>query len=469
MKRLYQRGIKWLQEHRIPLGLFLVTILIFFGRTIFLQQFYFFGDLKVMFYPLESEYSTFQNQWSLPQWSSHFGFGQPLMAWAQIGFFTPVHLILRVFQLHALVLIHLSMAIHFLIGLIGMYCFMRKRDVSTLGAFLAAIVFVFNGYTIYHLVHVNFFVATMWIPWLLLAIDAWFQKPKGYWLSMMSLLSAFMLLSGHLQLVLYCLIVVLLWAIVLLIAHWRLEMRWLLRVSLSALLVLALTAGLSSLALFPIYEFLPDNDRRGGYTEEEFYVFSFPPHHAITLVLPSFFGSQGNYKGAKSEQELGSYVGIIPLLLAGLACIRYKYIFSQRTQQRILLIYAVILFVVSVAFALGQYSPVYRWLVDAQLFPAFTAPGRFLIFFATAIAILAGIGCDVVPTLARRAYRSHLFWQLGPILLASVITIVPLGSKMGTDSAFLQAVKNLPALPPLELASALLGLCLWGALWMIRH
>src|SRR3989344_3597317 len=70
-----------------PTLLFL-TWLVFFSRTLFLGQVYFLDDLKIIFYPLEYVYSQFQSAWQLPQWSPLFGFGQPLLAWGQLGFFS---------------------------------------------------------------------------------------------------------------------------------------------------------------------------------------------------------------------------------------------------------------------------------------------------------------------------------------------------------------------------------------------
>src|SRR5438477_5601281 len=65
-----------------------VTWLAFFSRTLFLRQVYFLDDLKIIFYPLEHSYAFFQHHWQLPQWDPTFGFGQPLLGWGQLGFFT---------------------------------------------------------------------------------------------------------------------------------------------------------------------------------------------------------------------------------------------------------------------------------------------------------------------------------------------------------------------------------------------
>src|SRR3989344_5391683 len=187
------------KKNYLPLTLLFLTWLIFFSRTLFLGKYYFLDDLKILYYPLEYAYAEFQAAWQLPQWSPLFGFGQPLLAWGQLGFFTPLHLLLRFFGLHPLVLLQISIVSYFALGLLGMFVFLRRRALRSLAATLGAIVFTFSGFSVGHLNHVNFYVATMVLPWLLVAIDAFVKKPTLRRTAVMALVAAVIPLSGQPQ------------------------------------------------------------------------------------------------------------------------------------------------------------------------------------------------------------------------------------------------------------------------------
>ncbi|MGH9857589.1 MAG: hypothetical protein ACRD4B_07070, partial [Acidobacteriota bacterium] len=143
----------------------LLPWLIFFSPLLSGQQVYFLDDLKIIFYPLEHVYAEFQASGHLPQWSNVFGFGHPLIAWGQLGFFTPVHLVLRMTGLHPLTLLQVSLGMYFLFGLWGMFVFLRARRLTAPAAVLGSYIFVFSGFSIGHLNHVNFYTSTMLLPW----------------------------------------------------------------------------------------------------------------------------------------------------------------------------------------------------------------------------------------------------------------------------------------------------------------
>src|SRR3989338_10020290 len=105
------------RHNRLAVALLVLTYLLFFSRTLFLGQVYFLDDLKIIFYPLEHVYGEFQRAGELPEWSPLFGFGHPLLAWGQLGFFTPLHVLLRAVGLHPLVLLQVSILSYFALGL----------------------------------------------------------------------------------------------------------------------------------------------------------------------------------------------------------------------------------------------------------------------------------------------------------------------------------------------------------------
>src|SRR3989344_5886696 len=364
--------------------LLLLTWAIFFSRTLFLGQVYFLDDLKIIFYPLEHVYGEFQRAGELPEWSPLFGFGPPLLAWGQLGFFTPVHVVLRFFGLHPLLLLQASILIYFLLGLIGMYWFLRRRQLASLAAALGAVVYVFCGFNIGHLNHVNFYVATMVVPWLLVAIDRFLVSPSLPRASVLAIVAAIIPLSGQPQIALYSLFIGPLYGLArLLTTHYSL---------LTKIVPLTVLAGIlafspASFAILPLAEFLPATERSGDLPQNELYEFSYPPAHFITLIRPYYFGNHEHYWGAKNFQELAAYVGLVPLLLAPFALLVWKK-FKPET------IFALCLLALALALAPGIHSPIYRFLIEQRMNTSFAIPGRFVYFFDVGVAILAALGLN---------------------------------------------------------------------------
>lgn len=408
--RLFQLNA-FLKRNIVGIIIMAATWFIFFARVITGAYVYFLDDLKIIYYPLEVAYAQFQAAWSLPVWSAAFGFGQPLVAWGQLGFFTPVHFVLRSIHIAPLNLLQISVVAYYAIGLAGMYVFLRYLQLTDVGAALGAIIYVFSGFHVGHLNHVNFYTATMLLPWLLYAGLMFAHSPSRRRAVMVAGLGAAMALSGQPQIVLYsfavagCTIVILLFANNLKLQQWR---YWIKLLSLAALAT-GLALALSTLALLPLAEFLPLTERNSALPESDLFEFSYPPHHVITLIYPYFFGNHDNYWGAKGFQELAGYVGIIPLMLAGAAL-------SSWRVNKALRVLGLSLISIGILLALGYYSPLYRYLVVEKIITSLAIPGRFIFFFDVGIAFLAAVGLD---DLIRLAQTKRLSWCL--TLIASVV------------------------------------------------
>lgn len=413
------------------LVLVLAAWLVFFLPLISGQYVYYLDDLKILYYPIEQAYAQFQSEFSLPQWSPLFGFGQPLLAWGQLGFFTPLHVVLRALTLTPLTLLQVSVVTYFLIGAVGMYLFLAARRYHILSAALGSLIFIFCGFSIGHLNHVNFYTATMLLPWLLLTIHWLIQKPTWRRGVVTALVAAAIALSGQPQVVLYTLAIAAIIGIGLTAGSGAYSKKLLLVTAASAVLWLAL----SSLAILPLREFLPFTERSGDLPAEELFDFSYPPYHAITLVLPYFFGDHDNYWGAKGFQELAAYVGVIPLWLAGAA------LFVSPRRHRAEQVTGALLLVIGIIIGLGKYSPLYVWLVENHYITSLANPGRFVFFFDMGIVFLAASGLEEI----RRWTKQPLVRRLAFIIAgfaALAVSAAPFLIHLGQDArAYKQLVR----------------------------
>src|SRR3989344_573990 len=196
---------KFLKQNTGWLSLVLIW-LVFFSPLISGQYVYFLDDLKIIYYPLELEYAKFQSAWQLPLWSTLFGFGQPLISWGQLGFFTPLHLLLRALQVPALSLLQISVAAYYLLGATGAYAYAKQQKLAQGPALTFAALFAFCGFSIGHLNHVNFYTSTMVLPWLLISATALIKKPSPLATAAVAASAATMAISGQPQIIAYAFI-----------------------------------------------------------------------------------------------------------------------------------------------------------------------------------------------------------------------------------------------------------------------
>src|SRR3989338_6627743 len=392
-----------LKQHKIGLSAIFLTWFIFFVPIISGEYVYFLDDLKIIYYPIETAYAEFQHNWQLPLWANEFGFGQQLLGWGQLGFFTPLHLIMRALYVPPLALLQISVVAYFLLGSIGMYAFLIRRNLHPTAATLGAIVFAYCGFSIGHLNHVNFYTSTMLLPWLLIAIYTLFNKQTLARATTLALTAAAIAMSGQPQVTLYVFIAATVISIGMFVQKPSIRaIPWVIYAVILAFL-------LSSLAILPLQEFLPDTERAAGLPYQELFEFSYPPWHTVTLVLPYFFGDHSNYWGAKGFQELAAFTGIIPLILAGGALTHWK-------QHRSIRATGIALVVGGALLALGKYSPVYTYLIDNHYITSIGVVGRFVFFFDIGIVLLAAVGLHDL-TERRKAF---FFGYLLPLFLIAM-------------------------------------------------
>lgn len=443
-------------------GLVLLALmwLVFFSRTLWHQQLYVSDDLLVIQYPIEHVFTQFQKNMSLPVWGNEFGFGQPLLAWSQLGFGTPIHVLLRLLFLHPYVTLNISILIHIGLAAGGMYLFLRRQNLSDPASALGAATFAFGGFMIGHLMHVNFLTATSLLPWLLVTTHWLVISPHRRPAAALAALAAAAVVSAHPQASLYTILAAGLYGLLLCLTLWRRHrprpVKKLLTICFLTLAAGALAAALSSLTLLPLLEFIPISDRAGSLPPAELLSFSYEPVQALTLIYPYFFGGFHNYWGAPNFQELAGYVGIIPLLLAGAALVSW-----QRHQT--IKLTGLALLITGATLALGKYSLVYRWLVDQHIITNLNVPGRFIYWVNVGIALLAAAGWDDFFTLQGRRRIQALLAGLG-------IAAIPVVALIAAARGNFRAAHRLIELLTLSDTTTILiaaGLTVWllGFLW----
>lgn len=402
----------------IGIGLVLVSWLVFFSPIISGQQMYFLDDLKIIYYPIETVYAQFQHHWQLPLWSNEFGFGQPLLAWGQLGFFTPIHLILRALYVPPVILLQASIVLYFLIGSVCMYAYLRRRLFHPAAASLGAVLFAYCGFSIGHLNHVNFYTSTMLLPLLLITIDVLLKKPSVKNSATLAIVAAAIAMSGQPQVVAYVFFIAGVLGLTTFIPTIKQNVK-----GAGKKIALTIFAGilgvcLSALAILPLQEFVPETERAAGLPYTELFEFSYPPYDSITLIFPYIFGDHDNYFGPKGFQELAAYTGIIPIMLAGIALINWRTKRIERTS-------GLILVVTGITLMLGRYSIVYQFLVNNHYIQTIGVVGRFVFFFDVGMVLLAVAGLQDIIEHASTSLASKIAKTFSAILVPLLLIVLP--------------------------------------------
>ncbi len=380
------------------------------------------GDLASFLYPMY----RFQAEtlWSghLPLWNPHLFSGTPLAADPQNGLLYPINLLTFLLsrQITYRTLEGLSLLHFWWMGL-GTYIFLRElprgRRLNRWAALAGALAMTFSDPMLVHFGNLNLIAVASWLPWVLWAFRRGEIGPNWRWTAGAGLLLGIGTLAGHPQMSLFIGL-----ALALDVAlRLALAPRWDGDAALTAVGRLAGVAVIGGLVaapvLWPAWQ-LTRYSARAAWDYTQTVAYSLSPAQLIGWVVPGFFGRGPQFHwGPWDRVEIG-YLGILPLVLAGLAIAARR----DRTTWRLLG-----LAIGSLVIALGIYALPHGWLTWivpglAQL----RAPARMLIATDLALAALAALGLDVVLH-ERHRVRARARWiERGTWGLAGVLGLLAL-------------------------------------------
>jgi len=368
-----------------------VLTIFFFWRILFSNQALFNSDIIVFYYPGADLWARSVGSGHIPLWNPFIYNGFPYLAEPQFSTLYPsifLNLVMPFYRALAV-----DLALHTLIASVLMYAFMRRQTLSPLPSLIAAVTFAFSGYFVAREVHVPIIRTATWLPLIFMILDGVNDRP--FYRSAMYLGSvlAVQIFAGHEQTVLISTLLAAaygLWRA----AHGGNSVRESLRsVALSgALFAIAISVGftLAAAQLLPGVELVGESVQAGGVDFDFATSYALPPRQLPMLLAPNMFGdpTTERYWGLWRYHDMIGYSGVATFLLAllGLAL--------SRRQDR-LFWGAVAL--VGVVLALGRATPLYE--MAYRIVPGlvhFRAPSRFLLWYASALGILAAFGLDAL-------------------------------------------------------------------------
>jgi len=240
----------------------------------------------------------------VPLWNPYILGGMPLMANVQSAVFYPLNFIFFFWPngISWGITIILQVALSFWF----MFLFLREVNFSKIVSTFGALIFAFNGFSLFWLEWGSLVAVACWLPLLLWAIEKMDKNKEnwlGYWLIFI-LGMAMSVLAGHFQISFYVGLAAFIYALFK-------GKRTIFLVVLGGLFSLSLTA----FQLLPAFEAYRLSIRdTEGMIKQYHYGFLRLANFA-TLIAPDFFGNPGtgNWWGFGKGIELTLYVGLVAL------------------------------------------------------------------------------------------------------------------------------------------------------------
>jgi hypothetical protein len=363
-----------------PLLVLLTLLLLFFHKMAFTNLILARGDTFLYFYPYWQAAADALRAGRLPLWNPHLFMGAPFLANSQVGFFYPLNwplwLLLPIpYAVNASILLHL-----FIAGA-GTYLAGRRcLGLSTLPAWLSAVLFTLGGYLTAQVEHVNQLQGLAWLPWFLVVLSgsSLTRKVAG-----IAALFSLQLLAGHAQTIMITAVGLFIWVLPDLVSRISRSTLHALRSTLYAPLLGGFLALLiSAVQLLPTLELAGLSSRQGGLPFNEVVSFSLNPLLLSQSLLPGY--------GRTLFSEYVAFLPITALLLAIIGAWQWQ---RQPAVRPVLL-----LAVAGLLLAFGVFNPLYWLLGRLPLFNLFRAPARWLALYALTTSRRAGVGLQQIIT-----------------------------------------------------------------------
>lgn len=339
------------------------------------------------------------------------------------------------------------MLVHYLLGGIFMFLLVRTLGFSRLPALFAAVTFMLNPYAIALAQegHGSKLQALSYLPLLFLLTHQLLTKRTLLWFGLFAAGVGTMLLTNHMQIVYYALLVVGLYVLVELVREFRSGAAGAVRSAALATAGLLVGMGISAYIYLSVYEYSQYSIRGGGaagvpggLSWDYATNWSMHPAELITFLIPSFFGfsSALPYAWQGEEVRLPLYWGTMPFntstVYAGLLPILLGIIALTLRRTRLTLFFGGLTLLI-VLMSLGKhFEPFYRLLFNVlPFFDKFRAPVMILHLVAFTGAVLGAAGvAAVLETAAAKEQGGRdrlgrgLLWALGAVWAVFLATLL---------------------------------------------
>ena len=301
-------------------------------------------------------------QRTLPLWDPYLFAGHPFLANGQHSALYPFSVLFYVLPLTRaygwFTVLQLWLAGLFMAVLV------RVLGANRYAALIAGITYQLSTFFVVSIVFTMIIAAAVWLPLLLALIEIIIRKQESKgtatyspipYVALGALVLGIQSLAGHIEITYYTLLVSGFYAACRLGVLWRRQriVTPALRLAGWLLVMIVLGMGLGTVQLAPLYEVASRNFRVGSVDYSDVVGWALPIRRIISFLIPDFFGNPSHHAtfdlftwrwqplglnahggvnplcpnctgwDTKTSVEAGAYVGILPLVLAGLAVVAW--------------------------------------------------------------------------------------------------------------------------------------------------
>ena len=322
----------------------------------------------------------------IPLWDEHLFGGWPGLANSEMALFYPPNVLLMPFWTErgfSYLVFQWWILLHLFFAGLGTALLGRKYGLSVAGALLAGTVMMFSGFLVAHKIHSNLIQTVVWLPWVLLCLEAFIRRGcrVPLWLCAGCLICAYS--GGHPQMTLYLTLVVLLrllWEILAAGADGR---HRAIRCSIPPLFAILVAILTTTVQWLPARDLVAQGERFSP-TYQSSAEYSLPLEELVDTVLPEPTKIPGFDPGIEVF-----YWGVVTIFLA-LLCFPVVRLRGPAG-------FFVAAGVVALILALGGGTAAHRWAFDFVPGIAWLRAGsRWMVVVTLAVALAAGRGLDAV-------------------------------------------------------------------------
>ncbi len=326
-----------------------------------------------------------QGNW--PLWNPYSFSGTPLMANLQSA---PLY----IFNIWMLIFSKLTgwtllLFTQIFLSMIFMYLYLKETGLGKAESIVGSISFAFSGFMVTYLQYATIGQSFMWLPLLLLVTDKYFKENKLFWLTLVPLISFFIITAGSFQSAFYAFFIWFCYAFLktYLYSKKSNDKTFFLKKVSAVFICLIFIFLVSAVQILPSVELFNLSIRNIDHNIQQYNFGLLPMANLATLFSPDFFGNPvtGNFWGKIGYQESTGYFGIIVMVFFIFGA--YQAIKNKAFEQ----IFFLVFFLVSLLFIID--SPISR-LVYVLKIPILSTSYATRIFLITDFsgAILAAYG-----------------------------------------------------------------------------
>lgn len=332
---------------------------------------------------------SIQEHHQIPLWSTLIFSGYPFAANPLSGLWYFPGWLALLFPLPAG--INITLLLHLLIGLYGMYYFLQSLKISEIGSLLGSIAFIFSAKIYAHIGagHLSLIYAISWTPWLLFYTNKYKAEVNPFKTNLLSGLIWGLILLADLR---WSIPAFLIWFVLLV----EKKINWM---NLLKFIGISLGIGLlSSMATWlPLFQFLSFSNR-SGLTPNEQMIYSMSLVDFLNLFFPFFEGSA----------ETRVYPGAVVVLLSVLGIFLHKHNHQMRKWY--------VLALISLLFSFGENIPGMNLIYEIPGFSLMRVPARFLFALVFALSIISAMVLDTIYK-NQKNYSFNRIFFLSPVII----------------------------------------------------